>query len=121
MSDSRLVYSTETGRVCPHCGRPVTLCRCKKKTAPQTAKPFAADGIVRIQRETHGRKGKTVSVIHGLSLAASELEALARFLKQRCGSGGTVQDGAIVIQGDHRPRLREELEKKGYTVKLAGG
>ncbi len=82
---------------------------------------FPADGIVRIRRETQGRKGKTVTVIQGLTLAQSALEELARLLKQNCGSGGTVQGGAIVIQGDHRRRIQEALVKKGYTVKLAGG
>ncbi|MBI5062417.1 MAG: translation initiation factor Sui1 [Desulfatitalea sp.] len=121
MSDSRLVYSTETGRACLRCGHPATQCICKKKPAPEATRPFPADGVVRIQRETHGRKGKTVSVIHGLPLSGNSLEELARLLKQRCGSGGTIQAGAILIQGDHRQRLREELEKQGYAVKLAGG
>lgn len=92
---------------------------CKKQPIG-TRNPFPADGTIRIRRETHGRRGKTVSVIYGLP-QDGDLDDLARQLKQRCGCGGTVTDGAIVIQGDHRGRLREELEKRGYTVKLAGG
>jgi translation initiation factor 1 len=121
MSNHRLVYSTETGRVCPRCGRPMAQCGCQKQPVRETPRPFPADGIVRIRRETQGRKGKTVSVIHGLPLAPEGLDDLARLLKQRCGSGGTVQEGTIVLQGDHRQRIREELEKQGYSVKIAGG
>jgi translation initiation factor 1 len=122
MSDHRLVYSTESGRVCPACARPAGQCTCRKRPAKEaSSRPFPADGIVRVRRETQGRKGKTVTVIHGLPLTDIGLEELARTLKQHCGSGGTVQDGIIVIQGDHRQRIRETLEKKGYSVKLAGG
>lgn len=121
MSNHRLVYSTETGRACPRCGRPMAQCGCQKQPARETPRPFPADGIVRIRRETQGRKGKTVNVIQGLSQTGAGLDDLARILKQRCGTGGTVKDGTIVIQGDHRQRLQEELVKLGYTVKLAGG
>ena len=122
MSDDRLVYSTESGRICPACARPAAQCTCRKRPAKETApRPLPADGTVRIRRETQGRKGKTVTVIHGLSLTDGALEELARALKQHCGSGGTIHKGTIVIQGDHRQRIRELLEKKGYSVKLAGG
>ncbi len=121
MSNHRLVYSTQTGRVCPRCGRPAAQCNCKKQPVAEKGPPSPRDGIVRIRRETQGRKGKTVSVIHGLPLDAPGLDDLARTLKQRCGSGGSVKEGTIVIQGDHRERLVEELSRHGYTVKLAGG
>ena len=107
--------------MCPNCGRPDAQCSCKKKPAGETPRPVPADGIIRIRRETQGRKGKTVSVIHGLPLSGGALEDLARILKQRCGTGGTAKEGTIVIQGDHRERLREALVQSGYTVKLAGG
>jgi len=80
-----------------------------------------AGGVVRIMRQTKGRKGKGVCLITGLALPDAELEKLAKQLKQRCGAGGTVKDRVIEIQGDHRETLREELTKLGYTVKLAGG
>lgn len=111
-----LVYSTEQGRLCPACSQPVAKCICKQGKAPQVG-----DGIVRIQRQKQGRGGKTVTVISGLTLADAELLALAKILKQHCGSGGAIKDGSIEIQGDHREKLCAELQKKGFTVKLSGG
>lgn len=80
-----------------------------------------SDGIVRISRETKGRKGKGVTLITGLPLADAELLDLTRSLKQLCGTGGTLKDGVVEIQGDHRTRLLEHLQKLGYKPKLAGG
>jgi len=77
--------------------------------------------VVRVGRETKGRRGKGVSVVTGVPLAHDELARLAKQLKQRCGAGGTVRDGAIEIQGEHRDTLVAELEKRGYRVKRAGG
>ena len=79
------------------------------------------DGTVRVSRETKGRKGKGVTLISGVPLGAEALAALTKELKQRCGSGGTVKDGMIEIQGDHRDRLLGELQSRGYRVKMAGG
>lgn len=111
-----LVYSTGVGRLCPHCGKPIDACICKR------TQPIArGDGIVRVSRETKGRAGKGVSIIHGLGLAPAELEKLCTQLKKRCGSGGTVKAGTIEIQGEHRDTLVAELSKLGYTVKKAGG
>jgi translation initiation factor 1 len=76
---------------------------------------------VRLGRETKGRKGKGVTLITGLSLPDDELLKLASDLKRRCGSGGTLRDGVIEIQGDHRDILLEELRKRGHTVKRSGG
>ena len=81
----------------------------------------SGDGVVRVGRETKGRKGKGVTVITGLPLAHDELARLATRLKKRCGSGGTVRDGVIEIQGDHRDLLVTELDGLGYRVKRAGG
>lgn len=118
MVASKLVYSSEHGRMCPKCERPVTACVCrqKQKTAVSTG-----DGIVRLRRETGGRKGKTVTTITGVPLAENALKELATALKKRCGSGGGVKEGVIEIQGDHRDLLQQELEKQGFKVKLAGG
>lgn len=126
MSDNgRLVYSTETGRVCPDCGKPDSKCACgKKKTKkkpPNRPSPDKGDGVVRIQRETKGRKGKTVTAIHGVPLAEDDLKDFAKTLKGKCGAGGTVKDGVIEIQGDHRETLLEEIRKQGYQAKPAGG
>ena len=120
MSNSRLVYSTGTGRLCPECGRPLAECRCKRSKPAQPVVP-KGDGIVRVGRETKGRKGKGVTVITGVPLAGDALEELATRLKKRCGSGGTVDGGMIEIQGDHRDTLVAELGKLGYSVKRSGG
>ncbi|HTO06998.1 MAG TPA: hypothetical protein VMR86_08040 [Myxococcota bacterium] len=87
---------------------------------PRTRAP-QGDGIVRVRRETQGRGGKTVTTISGLGLASDALRDLASDLKRRCGTGGAVKDWVIEIQGDHRDAIQAELEKRGYTVKLAGG
>ncbi|WP_027371247.1 translation initiation factor Sui1 [Desulfovermiculus halophilus] len=114
--NARPVYSTEDGKMCPGCGRAQADCGCKTKTATP-----AGDGIVRVGRETKGRKGKGVSIISGLPLEGQELAGLAKRLKNKCGSGGTVKNGVIEIQGDHRNLLVEELKKEGFTVKRSGG
>lgn len=109
------VYSTELGRVCPDCGRAKNNCSCTQDTLP------TGDGIVRIQRETKGRKGKGVTLVSGVLLAPAELKKLAKDLKQKCGVGGSVKEGIIEIQGDVRDQLFDELKKRGFTVKKAGG
>ncbi|VEJ08924.1 stress response translation initiation inhibitor YciH [Actinobacillus delphinicola] len=103
---STLVYSTETGRIKP---QPKTIARPK------------GDGIVRISRQTSGRKGNGVSLITGLDLDDIELKKLAKTLKQRCGCGGTVKNGVIEIQSDNRELLKSYLESQNYQVKIAGG
>lgn len=111
-----LVYSTEFGRMCPGCNKPKSACICPKKQTAQKR-----DGIVRLMRETKGRKGKGVTVITGVPLDDEGLKKLAKSLKQQCGSGGSLKDGVIEIQGDHRDALEKELKGLGYTVKRAGG
>lgn len=113
-----LVYSTDSGRICPGCRQPMAACVCGKKVIP------AGDGIVRVSRETKGRKGKGVTLIKGLPLDEAGLTALAKQLKAQCGSGGTAKDGVIEIQGDHIERVMEALQKAGagkWPVKRAGG
>ena len=116
-STSGLVYSTEHGRTCPKCGHPIAQCACSQKQTT-TRK---SDGIVRVSRETKGRKGSGVTLITGLPLAEPELSALAKQLKQRCGSGGTVKNGVVEIQGDNREVVLAELIRLGYQAKKAGG
>lgn len=114
-TNSRLVYSTASGRLCPQCQRPVAECVCGKD------RPAAVgDGIVRLHRETKGRGGKSVTIIRGIPLAHAELTALAKVLKQKCGVGGAVKEHDIEIQGDQRRVLQQELENRGYRVKLSG-
>ena len=123
MPQNRLVYSTGQGRLCPECGRRLDACRCKRSKAAQPpAQPQGGAAIVRVGRETKGRRGKAVTVITGVPLAGDALAELATRLKKRCGSGGTVaESGAIEVQGDHRDLLLEELGRHGYKVRRAGG
>lgn len=116
----RLVYSTDTGRIdtCLTCGQPYKRCRCDQP-APTAGKK--SDGIVRVMRDRKGRGGKTVTVIDGVMGSASELAALAQDLKKLCGSGGTIKDGKIEIQGDHCDKVMAKLTTLGYRVKRAGG
>lgn len=113
-----IVYRSDLGRICPGCRRPLAQCACKdvrgKSVRPGTA-------AVRVARATHGRGGKVVSVITGVPLGDVELNALAAELKKRCGSGGTVRDGVIEIQGEHRDTLVAELVRRGYAARRAGG
>ncbi len=120
MNNSRLVYSTETGKICPSCQKPVSKCSCKKKKS-RSQTNIKIDGIIRVQREVKGRKGKTVTIVSGFQFYADELKNLATQLKRRCGTGGSVKDGVIIIQGDHRDTLVSELEKRGLKAKIAGG
>ena len=109
------VYSTEQGEICPACDQPKKACLCHAEIVPE------GDGIVRLKRETKGRKGKGVTLVEGVLLAPSDLKVLAKELKNKCGTGGTVKDGVIEIQGDFRDVLFDLLKAKGYTVKKAGG
>lgn len=104
--NSRLVYSTETGRI--------------DEPAPASVRP-KGDGVVRIQRQTSGRKGKGVCLITGIDADDAELATLAAELKKKCGCGGSLKDGVIEIQGDKRDLIKSLLEAKGMKVKLAGG
>lgn len=114
--DAPLVWSSEQGRICPGCGKAVKQCCCRK-AAPSSA----GDGIVRVRRETKGRGGKTVTVVSGLPLQGEELKAVAGELKKRCGTGGTIKEGTVEIQGDHRDTILAWLTAKGYKAKPAGG
>ncbi len=117
---SRIVWSSSGASRCLDCGRPAFSCRCKD--VPRKAAPASAgDGIVRVGRETQGRRGKGVTTVRGVPLAGSDLEALAKRLKTRCASGGTVRDGVIEVQGDHRDAIVAMLEADGFKVKRVGG
>ena len=111
-----IVYSTEFGKMCPDCNKPTVKCICQKKQSIPKG-----DGIVRLRRETKGRKGKGVILINGVPLDNEGLKNLAKSLKQKCGSGGSLKNGVIEIQGDHRDELEKELGRLGYKVKRAGG
>ena len=116
--ENRTVYSTEQGRFCPQCGKPIQHCDCKKKMASSSAK---LDGVVRLRLERKGRGGKTVTLVEGLPTNENLLKDLARELKRNCGVGGAVKNGIIEIQGDVRDTALFLLQDKGYKVKKAGG
>lgn len=110
-----LVYSTESGRMCPACRQSVASCACKAASTP------LGDGNVRVARQTKGRGGKCVTVVKGLALDAAALAALGKQLRTACGSGGTVKDGVIEVQGDHCDLIMDVLTKQGHRPKRAGG
>ncbi len=112
-----LVYSTDAGRMCPVCRQPIAQCSCKTRAA---ARP-PSDGVVRVSLQTKGRKGKGVTLIQGVPLDGAALTQLGKQLKAQCGSGGTVKDGVIEVQGDHRDTVTAALQKQGFTTKRVGG
>lgn len=118
-SSSGVVYSSEFGRMCPSCNQPVKSCRCKDK-AKAEERP-ATDGIVRVRREKSGRGGKVVTSITGVPGDAKELNALAKRLKGKAGTGGSVKDWVILIQGDRVDDVMRWLTEDGFKVRRSGG
>ena len=108
------MYSTQFGALCPSCEKPVKECLCAQLES-------ARGRGVRVSRETKGRKGKGVTLVSGLPLTEKELTSLAKTLKKKCGTGGTLRGGVIEIQGDHRDKLMAELEQLGWKPKRSGG
>ena len=115
--NGELVYSTDQGSICPQCNEPEFGCRCTGSTLSLTS----ADGIIRVSRQSKGRKGKGVTLISGLPLDKAALKKLATEFKNKCGCGGAVKDGIIEIQGEQRDKIVVMLKEKGYPVKRAGG
>jgi translation initiation factor 1 len=110
-----LVYSTDSGRMCPACRQPIAACVCK-----QPARAPAGDGIVRVSRQSKGRGGKVVTLVRGLALDDAALAALGKTLRSACGSGGTSKDGVLEVQGDHIERVVQLLQADGFVAKRAG-
>lgn len=125
--ETRLVYdsdATQPGR-CPTCGKRLDRCSCgpRRGATSEPARPalhLPKDGVVRLLRDRKGRGGKTVTLVAGLTGTSAALEALASELKRLCGTGGTVRGDVIELHGDVRDRVRGDLERRGYKVKLAG-
>ena len=116
-SESRLVYTTDRSDLyCFECGETRALCRCDEQTAKTSVK-----SEICLRREKKGRRGKTVTTLSGLPHSDQELNTLAADLKRYCGCGGSVKEGIIIIQGDHRQKIATWLEKRGYKTKLTGG
>lgn len=116
-SEYRVVYTTESGSVCPHCRKPKGGCVC----AEQRKLAVRGDGNVRVRRETGGRGGKTVTTIAGLAMNLRELEVILKDFKKICGAGGTLKDGVVEVQGDHCELILKELQRRGIAAKRAGG
>ena len=113
--ENRTVYSSEQGKICSYCDKPIKQCVCRKQ------KSSFGDGNVRVSRETKGRKGKGVTLIKGLDMNSDALASISKKLKVMCGSGGTVKSGVIEIQGDHIVRILDYLKKLGVKAKRSGG
>jgi translation initiation factor 1 len=114
-SNARLVYSTDRGSTCPTCGWPQTNCQCSSQRA--AAEPIPARIVAKLRMEKKGRGGKTVTVVFGLPKNPEFLKDLAQDLKRACGTGGTVTDDGVELQGDLRERVREVLDARGYAIK----
>jgi len=112
--NGRLVYSTGAGRICPGCGWPERDCKCSRRTGQQSV-PARIVATLRVEKK--GRGGKTVTVVNGLPRNAAFLKDLCHELKRACGTGGTVLEGGVELQGDLRERVRELLQSKGLVVK----
>lgn len=111
-----LVYSTESGRMCPECRRALGDCTCKTGQAA-----VLGDGQVRVSRQTKGRGGKCVTLVKGVALDAIALAALGKQMRTACGSGGTVKEGVIEVQGDHCELIMDWLTRHGHNPKRVGG
>jgi translation initiation factor 1 len=124
--ERRLVYDSDAvqpGR-CPMCGKRLDRCSCgATRSRQEVTKPINLpnDGVVRLLRDRKGRGGKSVTIVAGLTGSSATLERLASELKRLCGTGGAVRGEVVELQGDVRERVKAELEKRGYRVKLAGG
>ena len=114
-NNARLVYSTGTGGKCHVCGWPQRDCQCSSRRAPTDAVP--ARVVAKLRTEKKGRGGKTVTVVYDLPRNAQFLQALSQDLKRACGTGGTVIEGGVELQGDLRERVRDALMKRGIVVK----
>jgi translation initiation factor 1 len=116
MSNSKLVYSTDRGRVCPTCGWPADNCQCSSKRARANA-AVPTRVVAKMRMEKKGRGGKTVTVVYGLPNNADFLGTLCSELRRACGCGGAVTGDGVELQGDLRDRVRAHLERKGFVVK----
>lgn len=114
MKDHRLVYSSDSGRVCPGCGWPAGKCTCSKAAASASVPDRV---VAKLRLEKAGRGGKTVTVVYDLPRNAEFLKSLCADLKRTCGTGGTAGDDTVELQGDHRDRVRDLLRARGYVVK----
>jgi translation initiation factor 1 len=116
-NNSKLVYSTGSGGVCPRCGWPQRDCKCSTRTAAASVPARPGAIVAKLRMEKKGRGGKMVTVVDGLPNNSAFLKDLSQELKRSCGTGGAAGDGFVELQGDLRDRVRELLQMKGYVVK----
>lgn len=116
--NSRLVYSTDAGRICPQCGLPVENCHCSQNRGSSTKH---ADGVVRIALDRKHRRGKMVTIVSGASVDEAELTQLCRDLKKLLATGGSAHDGQVELQGDHRELVAAYFAARGIKAKRVGG
>ncbi len=123
LRNDRPVYVTGIGRVklCKRCGMPESQCRCQRERTAEVRPGVPRDGVVRVALDRKGRGGKAVTLVMGVPGESAEVTSLGQALKKLCGSGGTVKDDVIEVQGDHRDRIVARLTELGYRVKRAGG
>ena len=115
------VYSSAHGRICSHCGLPTKRCQCRNNPRGAGRSAPNADSVARVRREKKGRGGKTVTTVADVPLPPDALKDLAKRLRRQCGTGGTIKDGVIEIQGDHADTILEALAQDGIRAKRAGG
>ena len=113
----RVVYTTDSGALCPECKKPKAGCVCAERR--RTA--VVGDGNVKVRRETAGRGGKTVTAVSGLAFNQGQLESILKDFKRLCGAGGTLKDGVLEIQGDHCDLILKDLARRGIKAKRSGG
>ena len=114
-NNARLVYSTGTSGTCPGCGWPQRDCQCSTRRTADA--PLPSRIVAKLRMEKKGRGGKTVTLVYGLPENSEFLSELSQDLKRACGTGGTVVEGGVELQGDLRPRVRDVLTQRGYIVK----
>ena len=113
--NSRPVYSTGAGRLCKGCGWPEPDCRCSRRGRGD--EPVPARAVAKLRLEKKGRAGKSVTVVYGLPRNTALLQELTAELKRACGTGGTILEDGVELQGDLRDRVRDALQKRGFVVK----
>lgn len=113
-NNARTVYSTDRGKICPGCGWPQDDCKCSSSLVRDEPVPVRITAKLRMEKK--GRGGKTVTVVYGLPRNTAFLRDLTQELKRACGTGGAAVEDGVELQGEMRDRIRDFLQKKGWTV-----
>ena len=123
MGNERVVWVTGAGQIryCSRCGKPENECRCREERRMGSASNEPRDGFVRLSLDRKQRRGKAVTIIANLPGDLAQLTALAQEFRKLCGAGGSLKDGNIELQGDHRDKVEARLKTLGYKIKRVGG